>query len=105
MAARTRSRVTPKYKGKYRVGNWAAYDAALRARGDLTVWFDEAAVSAWNAPPSGRPGGQRRYSDLAIVTPLTLRAVYYLALRLTHQATTACWRTSGHPSAARAAGP
>jgi hypothetical protein len=61
-------KVTPKYKGEYRVGNWAAYDAAQRARGDLTVWLDEAAVAAWNAPPSGRPGGQRRYSDLAIVT-------------------------------------
>jgi hypothetical protein len=33
--------------------------AALCARGDLTVWFDEAAIAAWNAPPSGRPGGQR----------------------------------------------
>jgi hypothetical protein len=59
MAAGTRSKVPPKYKGKYRVGNWAAYDAALRPRGDLKVWFDEAAVSAWSAPPSGRPGGQR----------------------------------------------
>ena len=83
MAARTRSKVTPKYKGKYRVGNWAAYDAALRARGGLTVWFDEAAIAAWNAPPSGRPGGQRWYSDLAIVTALTLRTVYDLALRQT----------------------
>ena len=31
----------------------------------ITVWSDEEARSAWNAPPSGRPGGQRRYSDLA----------------------------------------
>ena len=57
MAARTRSRVTPKYRAKYQVANWPAYDAALRARGDLTLWFDEAAIAAWNAPPSGRPGG------------------------------------------------
>ena len=83
MAARTRSRVTPTYIAKYRVGDWAAYDAALRARGDLTVWFDEAAITAWNALPSGRPGGQRRYSDLAIVTALTLRTVFGLALRQT----------------------
>jgi hypothetical protein len=83
MAARTRSKVTPKYRAKYRVGNWPAYDAALRARGDVTVWFDEATVSAWNAPPSGRPGGQRRYSGLAIVTALTWRTVFHVALRQT----------------------
>ena len=59
------------------------YDAALRARGDVTLWFDEAAADAWNAPNSGLPGGQRRYSDLAIVTSLTLRTVFRLALRQT----------------------
>ena len=75
MAARTKSKVSPKYKTKYRVRNWAAYEEALRERGDITVWFDEEASSAWNAPPSGRPGGQRRYSDLAIVTSLTLTSM------------------------------
>ena len=81
MAARTKSKVSPKYKTKYRVRNWAAYEEALRERGDITVWFDEEASFAWNAPPSGRPGGQRRYSDLAIVTLLTLRTVFHLPLR------------------------
>ena len=80
MAARTKTKVSPKYKTKYRVKNWAAYDVALRERGDITVWFDEEAISAWNAPPSGRPGGQRRYSDLAIVTALTLRTVFQSAV-------------------------
>ena len=83
MAARTKSKVTPKYKTKYRVLNWAAYEKSLRCRGDLTVWFDEGAISAWNAASSGLPGGQRRYSDLAIQTALTLRTVYHLALRQT----------------------
>ncbi len=83
MAARTKSKVTPKYKTKYRVKNWAVYEAALRKRGDVTLWFDEDAIDAWNAPTSGRPGGQRRYSDLAIVTALTLRAVFRLPLRQT----------------------
>ena len=32
---------------------------------------------------SGRPGGPRKYSDLAIVTSLTLRAVFHLPLRQT----------------------
>ncbi len=64
MAARTKSKVTPKYKTKYRVRNWPAYEAALRKRGDVTAWFDEDAISTWNAPPSGRPGGQLKYSTL-----------------------------------------
>ncbi len=58
MAAQTKSKVTPKYKTKYRVKNWAAYEEFLRKRGDITVWFDEGAINGWNAPPSGRPGGQ-----------------------------------------------
>jgi len=65
------------------VTNWASYEGALRERGDITVWFDEEARHAWNAPPSGRPGGQRRYSDLAIVTSLSLRAIFHLPLRQT----------------------
>jgi hypothetical protein len=81
MAARTKSRITPKYKTKYRVKNWPAYEAALRNRGDVTVWFDEDAINRWNVSPSGCPGGQRRYSDLAIVTALTLRTVFHLPLR------------------------
>ncbi len=83
MTARTKSTVTPKYKTKYRVRNWAAYEAGLRRRGDVTLWFDQDAIDAWNAPTSGRPGGQRHYSDLAIVTALTLRAVFRLPLRQT----------------------
>ena len=78
MAARTKSKITPKYKTKYGVKNWPAYEAALRKRGDITLWFDEDAAVAWNAPASGRPGGQQRYSDLAIVTALTLRTVFHL---------------------------
>jgi hypothetical protein len=80
---RTKSKVTPKFKTKYRVENWPAYEASLRKRGDITVWFDEDAINAWNEPPSGLPGGQHRYSDLAIVTALTLRTVFHLALRQT----------------------
>ena len=41
MAARTKTKVSPKYKTKYRVKNWPAYDLALRNGGDITVWFDE----------------------------------------------------------------
>src|SRR4051812_27309755 len=68
-------------KQRRRVTNWAEYDAALRQRGSLTVWFTEEAVAAWEAEPRTTPGGQPHYSDLAITTALTLKAVFRLALR------------------------
>jgi hypothetical protein len=49
----------------------------------LTVWFTEAAVAAWKAEPRTTPGGQPHYSALAIMTALTLRTVFRLALRQT----------------------
>jgi hypothetical protein len=70
-------------KQKHRVTNWAEYDAALRARGSLTVWFTPEAVAAWAAAPRTTRGGQPTYSDLAIATALTLRGVFRLALRQT----------------------
>ena len=70
-------------KQKHRVTNWPAYEAGLRQRGDLTVWFTDAAIAAWRAEPRSTPGGQRRFSALAITTALTLRSVYGLALRQT----------------------
>ena len=70
-------------KKPYRVRNWREYEASLRKRGDLTLWFSEEAIRAWHAPIGTKPGGQRRYSDLAIETALTVRSVYGLALRQT----------------------
>ena len=70
-------------KQRHRVTNPAAYDAALRQRGSLTVWFTEEAIAAWKAEPRTTRGGQPRYSALAIATALTLRAVFRLALRQT----------------------
>jgi hypothetical protein len=70
-------------KQRHRVTNWAEYDAALRARGSLTVWFTPEAIAAWAAAPRTTRGGQASYSDLAIATTLTLRAVFRLALRQT----------------------
>jgi Transposase DDE domain len=70
-------------KQQHRVTNWAVYDAGLRARGSLTVWFTAEAMEAWKAEPRTGRGGQPRYSSLAITTALTLRAVFRLALRQT----------------------
>ena len=41
----------------------------------------EEALAGWKAQPRTTPGGQRHYSDPAIETALTLRAVFRLALR------------------------
>ena len=68
---------------KRKVTNWPAYDASLRQRGSLTVWFTDEAVEAWKAEPRTTRGGQPHYSALAILTGLTLRAVFRLALRQT----------------------
>jgi hypothetical protein len=76
-----KSRVHPTYKTKYRVGNWPAYERALVQRGDVTLWFSADARDAWRPSPSGQPGGQQRFSDLAITTTLTLRLVFHLPLR------------------------
>src|SRR3954463_10682365 len=70
-------------KQKRKVTNWAAYDASLRQRGSLTVWFSDEAIAAWRAEPRPTRGGQAWYSPLAILTALTLRAVFRLALRQT----------------------
>ena len=70
-------------KQTHRVTNWPAYDAALRQRGSLTVWFSDEAIAAWRAEPRTTRGGQASYSPLAITTALTLRAVFRLALRQT----------------------
>ena len=63
------------------MANWPAYNQALVRRGDVTVWWSAEAIAAWTASRRGRRGGQRRYSDLAIETALTLRLVYHLLLR------------------------
>ena len=77
------SRIHPKYKTKYHVGNWRAYERALVQRGDVTLWLSVDATAAWTPSPSGRPGGQQRFSDLAIETALSLRLVLRLPLRQT----------------------
>ena len=70
-------------KQRHRVTNWADYEAGLRARGSLTIWFSDEAIEGWRAEARAGRGGQPRYSSLAIITALTLRAVFRLALRQT----------------------
>src|SRR4051794_41416988 len=68
-------------KTRYKVTNWRDYEAGLRQRGSLTIWFTDEAIAAWRAAPRTTPGGQARYPDLAIETSLILRTVFHQPLR------------------------
>ena len=83
MVAAQSSRVNRQYKKKYRIRNWRKYERGLRSRGDVTIWLSEDAIAAWVPPKNGLRGGQRRYSNLAVRTALTLRVVFSLPLRQT----------------------
>ncbi|WP_190242292.1 transposase, partial [Bradyrhizobium algeriense] len=63
-------------KARYRVQNWRDYDAALRRRGDLTVWVTPAAMAAWTPPRCRRRGRPQKYSEIAIETGLMLRLAF-----------------------------
>jgi transposase len=63
-------------KARYKIANWAEYDAALRRRGSLTVWVTPEAIAAWTPAPTGRRGRPRDYSDLAIESGLMLRLAF-----------------------------
>src|SRR5215212_6734778 len=76
-----RRRHIPEQKRK--VVNWREYDESLRRRGSLTVWFSDEVIEAWKASPRTGRGGRPWYSPLAILTALTLRAVFRLVYRQT----------------------
>jgi len=65
-----------------RIRNWPEYEAGLRRRSDLTIWLSEDAIKSWQEPPSGKPGGQRTYADIATESAATIRMVFHLPLRV-----------------------
>lgn len=66
---------------RYRTTNWSDYNAALRKRGSLSVWFDSETV--WHADKTGKRGRPETFSDAAIQTCLTLKVLFGLPLRQT----------------------
>src|SRR5215203_7387908 len=64
-----------RFRARYRIRNWPQYEAGLKRRGDLTLWLEEAAIAGWQASRRTTPGGQARYSDLAIELVLPLRGI------------------------------
>jgi hypothetical protein len=65
----------------YKTTNWADYNAALKRRGSLTIWFDP--EMNWDAEPSGKRGRSQTCSDAAIQTCLTMKVLFGMALRQT----------------------
>lgn len=57
------------------------YNAALKARGSLTIWLDEGI--SWFAASSGKRGRSPQFSDAAIQFCLTIKNLFGLALRQT----------------------
>jgi hypothetical protein len=68
----------------YKVANWSQYNESLVRRGDITFWFDEDVIDAWEHDNAqwkvGRPF---TYSDLAIQTLLSMRELFRLTYRQT----------------------
>jgi len=73
-----------KRKGTYKITNWRKYNESLVRRGDITFWFNEDVIAAWehtnDRPKVGRPF---TYSEIAIESLLVLRELFQLPYRQT----------------------
>lgn len=70
-----------KNKKKYKIKNWSDYNNALRQRGAIEVWINNDVLDKWGAKPSGKPGAQPIYSDLAIQIVLQIGKIFHQRLR------------------------
>ncbi|MCP1714091.1 hypothetical protein J2T36_003326 [Kerstersia gyiorum] len=68
-----------KKRTKYRTTNWKEYNAALKARGSLTLWLDQS--MQWLATPSGNRGRSPTFSDAAIQFCLSIKCLFGQPLR------------------------
>ena len=68
-----------KVRTRYRTINWQQYNAALKARGSLTIWLDRA--MRWLAEPSGKRGRGKLFSDAAIEFCLSIKCLFNQPLR------------------------
>lgn len=73
-----------KTKAAYRVTNWKKYNESLVRRGDITLWFAEDVLAAWeHANEEVKVGRPFTYSDTAIECLLALRELFQLPYRQT----------------------
>lgn len=70
-------------KQHYKVTNWAAYNQALRNRGDIEVWLSNDAIEQWYEKDRvyDGTGTPKIYSDFSIIICHEIRQVYRLPLR------------------------
>jgi transposase len=62
---------------KHTIRNWSEYNAGLKQRGSLTFWLEESVLESWyNSSLSGKRGASNDYSDIAIITFMTIKSVY-----------------------------
>jgi len=80
---------------KYRTTNRKAYNAALKARGDLTIWLDK--DMQWLAQATGKRGRCQKFSDAAIQFCLTIKSLFGQPLRLTLGLVQSLLRMAGLP--------
>ena len=66
-------------KPRYRTTNCKQYNAALKARGSLTIWLDKG--MSWFAAACGKCGRRPQFSDAAAQFCLTFKNLFGLALR------------------------
>ncbi len=72
-------------KKPYKISNWSEYNKSLEQRGSLTIWISEEGINSWNSKKVRKPGGQEKYSDLAIEMGLTIKLTQSLPWRKTRR--------------------
>lgn len=71
-------------KSSYKITNWKDYNESLVRRGDITFWFDEDTIDAWeHTNENSKVGRPFIYSDTAIECLLMLRELFRLPYRQT----------------------
>jgi hypothetical protein len=76
--------IMAKKRACYRVTNWKQYNESLVRRGDITLWFAEDVIAAWEHANGGvKVGRPFTYSDTAIECLLALRELFRLPYRQT----------------------
>lgn len=68
----------------YKITNWREYNESLVSRGDITFWFSEEVVDAWEHENEEKKNGRPfTYSNMAIETLLAIRELFRLPYRQT----------------------
>jgi len=58
--------MTATLKTHYKITNWRTYNESLVQRGDITFWFDEDVIDAWEHDnDESKVGRPFTYSDVA----------------------------------------